>query len=154
MKPGEESRNPPRDAHEELDETTLMSEATPEDPRLLEAVREYMNALDAGLRPSRREWLERYPEIAKELGACLDGLAFVHSAAAKMHTSEDGPDLPEGTMSRPLGDFRLLKEIGRGGMGVVYEAIQPFAWPDRWRWKVTSLHGGGAGPAAPGAVPK
>ena len=125
MKPGEE----PRNSHEELEETTLMSErlmseGPPEDPRLLEAVREYMNALDAGLRPSRREWLERYPEIAKELGACLDGLAFVHSAAGKMNAGEETPDLPEGTMARPLGDFRLIKEIGRGGMGVVYEAIQ------------------------------
>ena len=123
MTPGEETG----DSHDELEETTLMSEGVPEDPRLLEAVREYMNALDAGLRPSRREWLERYPEIAKELGACLDGLAFVHSAAGKMNAGaggEDAADLPEGAMGRPLGDFRLIKEIGRGGMGVVYEAIQ------------------------------
>ncbi|MGN6369497.1 MAG: serine/threonine-protein kinase [Phycisphaerae bacterium] len=120
MKPGDEAGNP----RDELDETTLLSEGPAEDPRLLGAVREYMNALDAGLRPSRREWLERYPEIAKELAACLDGLAFVHSAAGKMHAAEGAPDFPEGTMARPLGDFRLIKEIGRGGMGVVYEAIQ------------------------------
>ncbi|HVT83053.1 MAG TPA: hypothetical protein VHM90_20615, partial [Phycisphaerae bacterium] len=43
---------------------------------LVEAVREYMAALEAGLRPSRREFLARYPELAAELGPCLDGLAF------------------------------------------------------------------------------
>src|SRR3954471_19743344 len=30
----------------------------------------------------------------------------------------------EGVIGKPLGDFQLVKEIGRGGMGVVYEAIQ------------------------------
>jgi len=117
MKPVEPSRG-----DDDLDETAALSSAEPEDPQLLEAVQEYMNALDAGLRPSRREWLERYPRIARELGACLDGLAFVHSAAAKMNP--ESLDVPEGALARPLGDFRLVKEIGRGGMGVVYEAIQ------------------------------
>src|SRR5712671_4298026 len=35
---------------------------------------------------------------------------------------DDGGD--EGVAGRPLGDFRLVREIGRGGMGVVYEAVQ------------------------------
>ncbi len=97
-----------------------------EDPRLLRAVREYMAALDAGERPSRREWIKRFPEIAQELSQCLDGLAFVHSAAGRIKASESEPEMhiPEGAVAKPLGDFRLIREIGRGGMGVVYEAEQ------------------------------
>src|SRR6185436_12167856 len=74
--------------------------------------------------------LARHPDIAKELSDCLDGLAFVHSAAAKMQDasggqsiSHDEPDV-DPARAQPLGDFRLVREIGRGGMGVVYEAVQ------------------------------
>jgi serine/threonine protein kinase len=101
-----------------------------EDPRLLAAVQEYMAALESGKRVSRQELLARHPDIAKELSDCLDGLAFVHSAAAKMQdpgaghpSSHDEPDV-DPARAQPLGDFRLVREIGRGGMGVVYEAVQ------------------------------
>ncbi len=67
-----------------------------------------------------------FPAIAQELSECLDGLAFVHSAAGRIKAAEGVPDSPlgEGPVAKPLGDFRLIREIGRGGMGVVYEAEQ------------------------------
>src|SRR4051812_6003027 len=96
-----------------------------EDPRLISAVREYMALLEAGVHPHRQEFLARYPEIATELAACLDGLAFVHSAAAQMQTPGTNANVDEeSATARPLGDFKLIREIGRGGMGVVYEAVQ------------------------------
>jgi serine/threonine protein kinase len=104
----------------------------PDDARLLAAVQEYMTALEAGQRPSRHDLLARYADIADELSECLDGLAFVHSAAGEIPGAAAQPPR-EGddhhadidlSMARPLGDFRLVREIGRGGMGVVYEAVQ------------------------------
>jgi eukaryotic-like serine/threonine-protein kinase len=103
-----------------------------EDPRLLAAVQEYMAASEAGKKPNRQEFLSRFPDIRDDLSACLQGLAFVNSAADQIN----GPQMPAGadvadsgldadvTGAKPLGDFKLLREIGRGGMGVVYEAMQ------------------------------
>ena len=97
-------------------------------PRLLEAVREYQAAIDAGRKPNRRDFLARYADVAGELADCLDGLDFVHSAASHL----TGSDVPKSSRpasellnpEQPLGDFRLVREIGRGGMGIVYEAVQ------------------------------
>src|SRR4051812_5791464 len=66
------------------------------DPRVFAAVQEYMRELEAGRRPSRRDFLARHRDIAGELGACLDGLAFVHSAANQIAAAAEptGPKPP------------------------------------------------------------
>src|SRR5262249_11903266 len=100
------------------------SSATLDDPRVVAALREYLNGLENGQHPDRAAFLARHAEIAGPLAECLEGLDFVHSAArsgpAQSSHALDGL-VPAGT---PLGDFRLLGEVGRGGMGVVYEAEQ------------------------------
>lgn len=100
--------------------------------RLVEAVQEYQRAADAGRRPLRRDFIARYPDIADELSDCLDGMALVQSAAGALRDPGPGPGAavaaPEPPLdpltAQPLGDFRLIRQIGRGGMGVVYEAEQ------------------------------
>src|SRR6185437_14803664 len=58
--------------------------------------------------------LADHPDLAAALEACLGGFEFVHRAT--------GPAAPETPAT--LGEFRIVREIGRGGMGVVYEAEQ------------------------------
>ena len=104
-----------------------------DDPRVFAAVQEFLYELEAGKRPSRQAFVAQHPESAKELAACLDGLAFIHSAAGELNRP-DGSGSGSGgrkmqlpidlSNAEPLGDFRLIREIGRGGMGVVYEALQ------------------------------
>ncbi len=101
-----------------------------DDPRMLQAVQEYQAALEAGQKPDRQEFLARYADIAEALAECLGGLEFVHTAAPQVR--EVTPNRPTADFASaseiqpegPLGDFRIVREIGRGGMGVVYEAEQ------------------------------
>ncbi len=91
-----------------------------DDPRVMDVAREYLAALEAGRSPDRRRYLSRFPDLAGVLDECLDGIELAHGAGLAFRAV---PPQPE-TLGEPLGDFRIVREIGRGGMGVVYEAHQ------------------------------
>src|SRR5262245_20709446 len=93
-----------------------MRDASGKDMRVGAILDEYLRALEAGNAPDRERLLARYPEVAEELKAALRGLDLVRDLAGERQADAD--------VGRSLGDYRLLREVGRGGMAVVYEAEQ------------------------------
>ena len=115
---GDTQIDPPSQAGEVLD-----------DPRVWEVVTEFQEELKAGRRPDRAAYLSRYPDLASAIAECLDGLQMLHSglSGGGPRLPNSGSPLPDSVLkqpSAPLGDFQIVGEIARGGMGVVYEAVQ------------------------------
>jgi len=115
-----------RDEHETIAATRAALQSADADPRVAAAMEEYLQQLEAGRCPVRDEFLARYPAIADQLAGHLEGLDFLHGVATQVAAADSASDDDEGTLapSATLGDFRLIRQIGRGGMGVVYEAEQ------------------------------
>ena len=99
-----------------------------DDPRVTSAVEEYLAALERGERPQRQQFLAGHAAVAGPLGECLDALDFLYTATGGLRLDgapePDAPDTNALAAAGVLGEYRIVREIGRGGMGVVHEAEQ------------------------------
>ncbi|HEX3450324.1 MAG TPA: protein kinase, partial [Isosphaeraceae bacterium] len=84
---------------------------------------EFVRRFREGERPSLSEYAVRYPELAERIGELFPALVRMEEAGSIVG--------PLAAMARlaprvddQIGEFRILRKIGAGGMGLVYEAVQ------------------------------
>ena len=84
----------------------------------LEAILDdYLAELADGKNPDQERYLAENPELAESLRGVFRTLDFVEASSSAVAP----PPLEAG---RRIGEFRIVRELARGGMGVVYEAVQ------------------------------
>ncbi|HEY1381588.1 MAG TPA: protein kinase, partial [Gemmataceae bacterium] len=104
-----------------------MSAAESKSEVVLALAEEFLERYRRGERPPLKEYTDRHPDLAADIRGVFPAVALMENIALADESVAAGTAAPAGGEPPPLrqlGDFRIIREVGQGGMGVVYEAEQ------------------------------
>lgn len=81
-----------------------------------ELAEDFLRRYRAGERPSFSEFVARAPEFKDEILDLFPALVLMERASPAIGSP------PANVPLERLGEYRIIREVGRGGMGIVYEA--------------------------------
>lgn len=101
----------------------MIADNTDRDP-VEELAAEFLDRHRLGEKPTIEEYTRRHPELAEEIRDLFPTIAALEGWKVDCVMAPTRPVPPGEEVAEYLGDFHILREIGRGGMGIVYEAMQ------------------------------
>jgi Protein kinase domain len=101
-----------------------MSESTADRNPFERLAEEFAERLRRGEHPAITDYVARYPDLADDIRELFPEIAVVEQyKPARSDVGMSSPATPRGLPER-FGDYRILRAIGEGAMGVVYEAVR------------------------------
>ncbi len=96
------------------------------DVKLYELLEEFIMLLRNGQGVSVRDYAKRHPDFAERITADFPALLLAEGIKPRVATSVD-VDNSVSSAEAPelLAGYRVIRQIGQGGMGIVYEAEHP-----------------------------